>query len=222
VGFSSPLANGIYRTNAVIPLTATLSEDVRAGGEIRVILDTGAIVTLIAATPGRTLTGNYTVSPGDTSPDLDVISCQLTGNPLIDAAGNTLTSTALPTGSGQLAAVKQLVIDASVSVTSPGFSIDPNVIPNKGTVTAVPITFSTPVTGVSLAAFRLYLNNRSLSLSGASVTGSGDSYTLRLPTTLTGTRGSYRLEILPTAGIAATINGALMKQTAQIFWSNGV
>ena len=78
------------------------------------------------------------------------------------------------------------------------------------------------MTGVSLAAFRLYFKNRSVSLRGASITGSGANYTLRLPAALTRTRGFYRLEILETTGIAAAANGVQMTQTAQIFWGNGV
>jgi hypothetical protein len=222
VGFSSSLANGTYGTGTVIPLTATLSEDVRAGGQIQVTLDTGALVTLRAATAGKILTGSYTVSPGEVTTDLDIISYQFTGNSVFDTAGNVMTSTALPASGGRLATVKQLAIDAMIRVTSPGFSVNPSVIANKGIVTAVPIVFSTPVTGVSLAAFRLSFKNRSVSLRGASITGSGANYMLRLPAALTRARGFYRLEILPTAGIAAAANGAQMTQIAQIFWGNGV
>jgi large repetitive protein len=222
VGFSSSLANGTYGTGTVIPLTATLSEDVRAGGQIQVKLDTGALVTLRAATAGNILTGSYTVSPGEVATDLDITSYQLTGNSVLDTAGNVMTTTALPASGGRLATVKQLAIDATIRVTSPGFSVNPGVIANKGIVRAVPIVFSTPVTGVSLAAFRLYFKNRSVSLRGASITGSGANYMLRLPAALTRTRGIYRLEILETTGIAAAANGAQMTQTAQIFWGNGV
>ena len=88
-------------------------------------------------------------------------------------------------------------------------------------MTTVPIIFSTPVTGVKLAAFRLYLNGRSVSLRGASITGRGANYVLRLPSRATSAKGFYTVQILPTTGIQAISNGAAMSQTLELYWGNG-
>ena len=223
VSFTSTTANGTYGIGNVIALAATLSEPVQAGGAITVVLNTGAIVTLRAVTQGTTLTGSYNVTPGEVAYPLDVVSYQLSANTILDAAGNAMTSSALPDAAGRLATLKNLVIDASISVSSgAGFSMNPGVIADRrANVTAVPIIFSTPVKGVSLAAIRLSYNGRSVSLRGASITGSGTNYVLRLPARSTSLRGLYTVQVLPTTGIRAVSNGAAMMQTAQIYWGYG-
>ncbi len=222
VRLDSPVENGTYRIGATITLVATLSEAVRAGAAIQVTLNTGKSITLVAATEGSTLTGSYVVAPGDMARDLDVVACRTPG-PLVDLAGNATSSAALPGPGGRLATLKNIVVDGTIRVaTSTSFSIDPNVIPDRrSAVTAIPITFSTPVTGVSLSAFRLLFNGRSVSLRGAAVLGSGSSYTLRLPVALTTPKGFYTLEILPTFAIRAAENSAPLTETLQISWGNG-
>ena len=137
--------------------------------------------------------------------------------------GNASTSTALPDSTGRLATVTNIAVDASIKVTAGvGFSTNAAVIADRRVaVRAVPITFSTPVTGVKLSAFRLYLNGRSVSLRGASITGRGASYVLRLPPRATSTKGFYTVQILPTTGIQAISNGAAMSQTLELYWGNG-
>ena len=223
VNFTSSAANSTYGTGAVIPLTATLSEVVQAGGAISITLNTGAVVTLFAASQGTTLTGNYVVAPGDVTFDLDVISYGLTGNAVLDLAGNALASTAQPDVYGQLATLKNIAIDATIQISSgTGFSTNPNLVADKRTaVSSVPITFSTPVTGVKLSAFRLFYNGRSISLRGASVIGNGANYLLRIPPRLTAFKGIYTVQVVTTTGIHAISNGAAMTQTLQIYWGNG-
>ena len=221
MSFGSPAADGTYGPGASIALTATLAENVRAGGSIAVTLNTGAVVVLSAATQGSILTGTYIVSPGETTSDLNVVSYAIV-SAINDLAGNLMTSVALPPVQGQLATLKQIAINGAVTATATGFSTDPTIIPDKKiAVRVIPITFSTPVRGVSLSAFRLYYNGRSVSLVGATVTGSGASYTLTLPLRATNLKGIYTLKVLPTAGIVATANGAVMTQTPQIYWGYG-
>ena len=223
VNFTSSAANGTYGPGAVIPLTATLSEVVQAGGAISITLNTGAVVTLFAASQGTTLTGNYVVAPGDVTFDLDVLSYGLTGNAVLDLAGNALASTAQPDVYGQLATLKNIAIDATIQISSgTGFSTNPNLVADKRTaVSSVPITFSTPVTGVKLSAFRLFYNGRSISLRGASVIGNGANYLLRIPPRLTTLKGIYTVQVVTTTGIHAISNGAAMTQTLQVYWGNG-
>ena len=130
---------------------------------------------------------------------------------------------ALPTGADRLAVSHALAVDAAIRVlTPPGFSDKASVITDRRvTVTSVPITFNMPVTGVSMAAFTLLYNGRSVSLRGASVIGSGANYTLRLPSRATSMRGIYTLQINATSGIRAAANGAPMTDTQFIYWGKG-
>jgi hypothetical protein len=133
-----------------------------------------------------------------------------------------MTSTALPAAPGQLATLKQIAINGAITATAAGFSTDPTRIPDKKVaVRVIPITFSAPVRGVSVANFRLYYNNRSVSLVGARITGSGANYTLTLPVRATNLKGLYTLKILPNPQIVATANNAVMTQTPQIYWGYG-
>jgi hypothetical protein len=74
---------------------------------------------------------------------------------------------------------------------------------------------------VSLSAFRLFYNGRSVSLAGARITGSGATYMLSLPLRATNLKGIYSLRILPTARIVALANNAPMTQTPHIYWGFG-
>ena len=217
----APTIMSTYLTATTIPLVATLSEPVQAGGSIAVKLNTGAVVILTAAAQGNILTGNYVVSPGDTTSDLDVVSYTIV-SVINDLAGNALTSTALPAAPGQLATLKQIAINAVITATANGFSTDAaHIADKKIAVRVIPITFSTPVRGVSLASFRLFYNKRSIALTGAKLTGSGANYTLTLPVRATNLKGLYTLRITPNARIVAAANGAIMTQTPEIFWGYG-
>jgi hypothetical protein len=219
--FTASVADGTYVTAATIPLVATLSEQVQAGGSIAVTLNTNAVVILTAAAQGNVLTGSYVVSPGETTSDLNIVSYTIV-SAVSDVAGNLMTSTALPAAPGQLATVKQIVINGAITATANGFSTNAAQIADKRiAVRVIPITFTTPVRGVTLANFRLFYNNRSVSLAGAKLTGSGANYTLTLPVRATNLKGLYTLRITPNARIVAAANGAIMTQTAQIYWGYG-
>jgi hypothetical protein len=221
VSFTATVADGTYVTAAAIPLVATLSEPVQAGGSIAVKLNTNAVVILTAAAQGNILTGTYAVSPGETTSRLNVVSYTIV-SAITDLAGNPLTSTALPAAPDQLGTQKQIAINAVITATANGFSTDAARIADKKIVVRViPITFSTPVRGVSLANFRLFYNNRSVALTGAKLTGSGANYMLTLPVRATNLKGLYTLRIMPNARIVATANGAIMTQISQIFWGYG-
>jgi hypothetical protein len=80
---------------------------------------------------------------------------------------------------------------------------------------------TTPVTGVTVNSFRLLLNGRSVSLRGASVTGSGTTYTLILPPRRTTPRGIYTLEVVGDGSIKAVANGAPMTKSTLFYWGRG-
>jgi hypothetical protein len=84
-------------------------------------------------------------------------------------------------------------------------------------VTTINLTLNTPVTGVSPRSFRLFFQNRAVSLTGAVVRGSGTSWQLVLPSNLASLRGVYRLEIGgPTSGIAS--GGVPMNTVTSLHW----
>jgi hypothetical protein len=199
-----------------------MSESVQVGGSINVKLNTDreVEVTLTAPSTGAILTGTYVIQPGDVTSDLDIDTIALTATGVRDLAGNAMTSTAVPFP--RFRDLYAIVIDATIKVVTPsGFSDNPNVIPDrKVAVTSIPITFSTPVTGVSLAAFKLFYNGRSIKLTGARITGSGANYTLRIPSRLTNLKGLYTLQI-DSSGIKAAANGASMTTPSSLYWGKG-
>jgi hypothetical protein len=225
VSITAGVPDGTYKDGDSIPLTATLKEPVVAGSEITVTLNTqpSVTVTLRANAYGDTLTGTYTVAAGHVSSDLDVLSYQITG-PVADLAGNVLAQAAVP--APRLATSRNIVVDAAIKlVAGTGFSTSIASFPDrKAAVTVVPITFSSPVSGVTLAALRLFYNGRLVSLKSATlkaVKGSTTQFELRLPTNLTNVKGFYQVQVLPGTGIAATQNGAVISAASSIYWGNG-
>jgi hypothetical protein len=113
----------------------------------------------------------------------------------------------------------------------PLFSNDRSQVTDAGTVTSIPIKFTVPVTEFSLANNILIFRNGLIApalKSVASLSGSGMSYTLTIPSG-TSTNGVYEIRILNynrTSGlyITGTVNGqpVTMKQNASIYWGKGV
>jgi hypothetical protein len=202
-----------------------MSESVQAGASMTVTLNTGAQVTLVAASAGTTLAGTYVVQPGDKAGDLD--ASQWSNASVIDLTGNRMPNggvvgAALSSPIRTLGATHSIAVDGGVAISgSTGFSQITGLVPDKRvTVTAIPITFNTPVSGFTLASVRLLLNGRSVSIRGARLAGSGANYRLTLPTRATSAKGIYTLEINP-GMIAATVNGSSMTDTQSLYWGKG-
>jgi hypothetical protein len=220
--FTSSAQDGTYVADQQIPLEATLSKDVAAGGAIDVVLNTGVTITLTALEAGRTLTGFYPISAGEKTGDLDITSVRLSPfAPVVDLTGNVMSSTSLPAPSFRLAFLKNIAIAAEVAATAPGFSSSLSTVPDKRTITTIPITFNTEVYGLKLSSFVLMLGSRRVSLTKAVLIGSGRNYVLTLPAGRASLKGIYTLQINP-AGITAAANSALMTTASKIYWGNGV
>ena len=133
----------------------------RAGGTILVSLNTGAIVTLTVGGSATTATGSYVVQSGQTAAALKATAIAV-GNAVLDLAGNPLVTTSLPANGYNFGSGSSVVVDGSIAVlTNAPFSTNPNQVANVGvSVTQVPVRFNAPVTGVTLAAFELYLDGR--------------------------------------------------------------
>ena len=197
VTFGSSTPSGQYGLDREIPLSATISESVAAGGSLTVLLNTGARVALIAKTNGNTLVGTYVVRLGDYTEDLKIEALfQLGDAPVTDLAGNGLVDTTLPNPSSGLGVGRVIAIAGQLQATSPGLgtSISDAVV-RSGEVRSIPIVFNAPVVGLNISAIKLRLYGRSISLSGARIAGSGASYTLTLPKNRTSLRGAYTIEV---------------------------
>ncbi|MCP9833044.1 MULTISPECIES: FG-GAP-like repeat-containing protein [unclassified Cyanobium] len=128
-GVTSPTANGAYRVGAVINVTVTYSQAVLVTGTPQLLLETGSTDRFAVYTGGSgtsALTFSYTVQPGDSSADLDVLSrsaLSLNGGTIKDAAfgNNASLLLAAPGASGSLGASKNLVVDTlvPVAITAP-------------------------------------------------------------------------------------------------------
>jgi hypothetical protein len=210
--------NGTLSIGNSVVITARLSEMAQPGGTVTAVLNTGTRVVLRVTSGGLTATGTYVVAAGQSASPLDVVSLAPNGS-LRDLAGNALTMTLPPQDGDNLGDRNTIVVDGAIRVLAPaGFSTNPtNIPPVRVAVTRLKISFNTPVTGVSLSAFRLFLNGRSVTLRGTQLQGRGSEYTLVLPASLTQQFGTYTLRIGPQGSIRAA-NGAAMTQVTNIYW----
>jgi hypothetical protein len=217
---ASPPTSRLGIGDAVV-IEADFSEPVTPGGRVRILLSTGREIALTVDALGLTAHGLYVAEPGETSAALDVISLAF-DTPLQNAAGNLL-SVNLPPAAAGLALRYGIVVDAAVRFANSGaFGIDPAVVRDAGAqFRRVPLRFTTPVRGLSLAALALTVNGQALSLRGARLTGSGAAYLLSIPVTRVNPVGIYTLSIIASAGVSATSNGAAAANTVSLHWGFG-
>lgn len=106
LSFSTTAANGTYTTGQVIPITAHFGQTLLAGSTMTVTLNTGASVVLNNIS-GTTLSGNYTIAGGQTTPDLSVTA--VTSASVSDLSSHTRTSYVLPSSQGDLVAENSFI-----------------------------------------------------------------------------------------------------------------
>jgi hypothetical protein len=123
---TSPTANGVYATGAVIDVTVRFSKPVTVTGTPLLALNTGGTASYLSGSGTDTLTFRYTVAAGESASDLDYASTTaltLNGGSIqAGGVGATLTLPA-PGAAGSLGANKNIVIDTAAAtvanVTSP-------------------------------------------------------------------------------------------------------
>jgi RTX calcium-binding nonapeptide repeat (4 copies) len=178
---TSTTANGTYGVGQLIPITVQFSEPVNVTGIPQLTLATGGAGTplnYVSGSGSNTLTFNYTVAAGNTSPDLDYLSTGaivLNAGTIKDAATNDATLTLpAPGATNSLGAAKAIVINTLV----------PTVTINQATAQTDPaatlpvnftVTFSEPVTGFNPAAINLSASTTGGTLT-PTITGSGSVY----------------------------------------------
>ena len=222
---TSPLADGTYGFGQAIPINVTFSKPVFVAGTPRIALNTSptrhAIYTSGSGT--GTLTFMYQPSIGDTTSDLSNQSggIILDGGSIRDRFGNDAALTLPVSGAaGSLGANKNIAINAVIQAAAGALNGTTQPVATR----SIAIKFNAPVTGVTLDSLALaYASNtstpayRAVSLRGATLTGSGDSYTLNLPATATSLKGLYRLRI-GGAGTTIRSGAVLMTQASDITW----
>lgn len=122
---SSSTANGTYGLGSVVSIQVTFSEAVSVVGTPQLVLELGSADRAINYSSGSgttILTFNYTVSPSDTSTDLDygaVGPLALNGGTIRDAAlNNAVLTLATPGAAGSLGANKAIVINTTATATA--------------------------------------------------------------------------------------------------------
>lgn len=163
-GVSSPLQNGTYHTNTVVPITVTFNGAVDVSGTPELLLNSGAgaVADYVSGTGTATLTFNYTVLDGQQSADLDYTSTAAlltNGGSIRDHFGGLAADVTLPApeAAGSLGANKNLMIDGRSPVI---IGLDSSLADGPygfGQVIPVKVTFnkSVDVTGIP----RLALNS---------------------------------------------------------------
>ncbi len=128
------------------------------------------------------------------------------GSGVADAAGNQLLADALSRW--------------AVDLTAPRPAIGPvTPAPRNTPLASIGITFSEPVTGLDLGDIALTLNGTPVSLAGATLTGSGDNYTLANLAGLTGAEGDYGLTLNPAGSGIADAAGNELVEVAVANWT---
>ncbi|MGY0196162.1 beta strand repeat-containing protein [Leptothrix sp. BB-4] len=155
LSFSATSPDGTYARDAAIVLTATSAEALQPGAQVSVTLDTGATVVLSRdASVATLLRGTYTVAAGQDSADLTVRSYVPGGAGGVqrprDIAGNTMTGTALPTGTANLGGARAIVVDTHL----PTLTLDsrPLAYTENAPATAVDASLTVTDTGGRLTA----------------------------------------------------------------------
>gem|GEM_PF-3846273 len=223
VAVSGPSA-GTYGVGQAVDIQVRFNEAIQVGGTPTLSLNTSParVATFIRST-GDVATFRYVPAVGDAAGRLDYTSTSalaLNGGWIHDLAGNVAAlSLATPGTGGSLSGAGVVAIDAAIKAIAGNLTTSVDTAPLVArSKTSIPITFNAPVTGVTLASVRLFFEGRSVSLTGATITGSGTSYTLTLPASATSLKGTYRLRLGGGSSGIAAAGGAVMSTPVNLFW----
>jgi len=197
-------ANGTYKAGEIIPVTVNFSEPVTSTGSVTLTLETGVTDRSCAFTVANASSGtcNYSVQTGDNT--LDLTTNSIAGT-VKDAAQNALTNF---TPATNLAASKDLVIDAvAPTVTGVTSSLADGAY-KAGQVVSIQVSFSENVTVASGAPQIILLTGSPATTAANYVSGSGSS-TLNFSYTVAPGNASADLDYA-SAG-ALTLNGATLR-----------
>jgi hypothetical protein len=227
-GVQATSPSGTYGIGQAVDIEITFSEPVLVSGAVQLQLNTTPLrsATYLSGSGTSVLVFRYEIQIGDRTTRLDYASAvALGGGSIPDRAGNVYSLT-LPAPGAFLG--RNIVIDAVIKATVAGFSQSPADPPDFASpVTVIPIQFNTPVTNLTLSSLSLQrLSNpadptsgRPVSLAGASISGSGTSWTLTLPssTNPTSLPGRYKL-VIGGVGSGIQAGGAFMDISSEWYF----
>src|SRR5439155_6862030 len=114
-GVTANVADGTYRTGQLVPIQVAFSEPVVVTGTPQLALNSAATASYASGSGTNTLTFNYTVGAGQTSPDLDYVgtgSLTLNSGTIRDAGlNNAVLTLPAPGGVGSISDDQAVVID---------------------------------------------------------------------------------------------------------------
>ena len=131
------------------------------------------------------------------------------------AAGSGVTD---PAGNGVAAAAAQSWTKDATRPTASFATVTPN--PRTSAVSSIGIVFSEPVTGFDISDLMMTRGGASIPLSGATLSGSGQSWVVSGLTTTTSSAGTYNLMIKAGAGIADAAGNTLALPSARSWVCN--
>jgi fibro-slime domain-containing protein len=212
--------NGTYSMGQTIDIKVTFSEAVTVTGAPAIQLNTSPLRSAVYVSGSGTsvFLFRYTIQTGDRSTKLDYTStASLGGGSFPDAAGNPAALT-LPAPGAFLG--KNIVVDALIKATVSGLGQWPNDPPDfASAVSAFQVQFNTSVTGFTTTSISLQrladpgdpTSGRPVSLTGVTVTGSGASWTITLPSSNnpTSLKGRYKI-VIGGVGSGIQAGGATM------------
>ncbi len=135
---TSSTPDGRYRAGSSIDITITFTEEViLTGGTLEITLDSGATISIAPFGPSLTTYGTYTISPGENSTDLNIVSIALSsGAALTDISGNSANIT-IPAIT--ISSESNIVIDTAFPVISAAETLDTD---KNGRIDHYKLTFS--------------------------------------------------------------------------------
>jgi hypothetical protein len=218
---SSP--SGTYGVGQFVDIQVSFSKPVFVTGVPSLQLNTtpSRTATYVSGNGTPVLTFRYAIQTGDRATRLDYASASalnLNAGSILSAAALPATLT-LPAPGGFLG--KNIVIDAIIRATVAGLGQWPTTPDFNSPVNTFQLQFNTAVTGFTVGSFKLQrladsadpASGRDVSLSGVSLTGSGTTWTITLPssTNPSSLPGRYKLIIgglgsgIESAGVAMDV-----------------
>jgi hypothetical protein len=215
--------SGTYGVGQFVDIQVSFSKPVFVTGVPSLQLNTtpSRTATYVSGTGTSMLTFRYAIQTGDRATRLDYASASalnLNAGSILSAAALPATLT-LPVPGGFLG--KNIVIDAIIRATVAGLGQWPTTPDFNSPVNTFQLQFNTAVTGFTVGSFKLQrladsadpASGRDVSLSGVSLTGSGTTWTITLPssTNPSSLPGRYKLIIgglgsgIESAGVAMDV-----------------
>ena len=210
---TSAIADGTYTTSAIIDINITFSGIVSVTGVPALVLETGVIdrqATYLSGSGSTTLTFRYTVTAGDSSPDLDYVgtnSLVLNGGTIFGAVGNAILTLPSPGTTGSLGANKNIVIDNGVPPSLSSFRRQASAAnPTNADTLSFVVTFSEVVTNVDVTDFLVHPNTTppttTATVTGISPVVNANSYTVTVSGgDLAGFNGTVGVDLSATQNI---------------------